>query len=108
MSSTFGDFWTMIREQQVELIFCVLNDNEVNLNITYHFLIYLLYDFQIGEDVYWPKEKGQSLNFLNMVITLQSLIVKTHWVERLISVNIPEKRESWMVMHLQFTSWPGR
>ncbi|XP_018579784.1 tyrosine-protein phosphatase non-receptor type 23 isoform X2 [Anoplophora glabripennis] len=88
-SSTSGDFWTMIREQQVELIFCVSNDTE------------------IGQDVYWPKEKGQHLNVLNMVISLQSVIVKSHWIERLISVNLPEKRESWVVMHLQFTSWPG-
>ncbi|KAJ8943850.1 hypothetical protein NQ314_009620 [Rhamnusium bicolor] len=89
LSSTFGDFWTMIREQQVELIFCVSNDQE------------------IGNDVYWPKEKGQHLNIQNMVISLQSVIVKSHWIERLISVNLPEKRDSWIVMHLQFTSWPG-
>ncbi|KAJ8972454.1 hypothetical protein NQ317_017454 [Molorchus minor] len=89
LSSTFGDFWTMIREQQVELIFCLLSDSE------------------IGDDMYWPKERGQPLNILNMVITLQSVIVKSHWVERLISVNLPEKRDSWVVMHLQFTSWPG-
>ncbi|CAG9853928.1 unnamed protein product [Phyllotreta striolata] len=89
LASTIGDFWTMIREQQVELILCLQNDAE------------------IGSEIYWPKEKGQSLNILNMVITLQSIITKTHWIERLISVNLPEKRESRVVLHLQFTSWPG-
>nr|XP_023015123.1 tyrosine-protein phosphatase non-receptor type 23 [Leptinotarsa decemlineata] len=89
LSSTIGDFWTMIREQQVELIFCLSNDTE------------------IADEVYWPNEKGQSLNVLNMVISLQSIIVKSHWTERLISVNVPEKRDSRVVMHLQFTSWPG-
>ncbi|KAJ8921018.1 hypothetical protein NQ315_015814 [Exocentrus adspersus] len=89
MQSTCGDFWTMIKEQQVELIFCMSNDTE------------------IGDDVYWPKEKSRPLSVLNMVISLQSVIVKSHWVERLVSVNVPEKRESWVVMHLQFTSWPG-
>ncbi|CAG9825233.1 unnamed protein product [Phaedon cochleariae] len=88
LSSTIGDFWTMIREQQVELIFCIMGDKEI-------------------EDVYWPKEKGQSMSVLNMVITLQSVIVKSHWTERLIAVNLPEKRDSRVVMHLQFTSWPG-
>lgn len=29
MSSTFADFWTMIREQNVEIIVCLLCDNEV-------------------------------------------------------------------------------
>ncbi|XP_050516886.1 tyrosine-protein phosphatase non-receptor type 23 [Diabrotica virgifera virgifera] len=89
LSSTVGDMWTMIREQQVELILCLVNDNE------------------IGEDIYWPKEKGSSLNILNMVITLQNVIVKSHWTERLIAINLPEKRESRVIMHLQFTSWPG-
>ncbi|KAG5896890.1 hypothetical protein JTB14_033528 [Gonioctena quinquepunctata] len=89
LSSTIGDFWTMIREQQVELIFCLLGDNE------------------IGDDIYWPREKGESLNILNMVLSLQSVIVKSHWTERLISINVPEKRDSRVVMHLQFMSWPG-
>lgn len=35
LQSTIADFWTMIREQQVELIFCVLNDNEVNIVTEY-------------------------------------------------------------------------
>ncbi|VEN54036.1 unnamed protein product [Callosobruchus maculatus] len=91
LSATIPDFWAMIREQQVELIFCLVNDSE------------------IGSDVYWPTEKGRNLSYGNMILSLQSVITKTHWVERLISVtiNTPEKRESWVVMHLQFTSWPG-
>lgn len=64
--------------------------------------------FQLGDDVYWPRDKDHNLSFLNMVISLKSVIVKTNWVERLISVNIPQKKEAWVVMHLQFTSWPGR
>lgn len=40
ISSTFGDFWTMIKEQQVELIFCLLNDNEVSFNLIFRFVIY--------------------------------------------------------------------
>lgn len=89
LAATVGDLWTMVREQQVELMLCLLSDNE------------------IGDDVYWPREKGQSINIINMVITLQSVIVKSHWIERLICVNLPEKRESRVVLHLQFTSWPG-
>ncbi|XP_060518621.1 tyrosine-protein phosphatase non-receptor type 23 isoform X2 [Cylas formicarius] len=89
LASTVADFWTMIREQQIELIFCVMNDNE------------------IGDDAYWPKEKGRNLNISNMVLSLQSVVPKSDWVERLISITVPETKESWVVMHAQFTSWPG-
>lgn len=63
---------------------------------------------QIGEDVYWPKERGQDLTIANMVISLQNVIVKQYWTERLISVALPELRESRVVLHLQLTCWPGR
>ncbi|CAH1969012.1 unnamed protein product [Acanthoscelides obtectus] len=91
LASTISDFWAMVREQQVELIFCLVNDSE------------------IGTDVYWPTEKGRNLSYGNMILSLQSVITKTHWVERLISItiNTPDKRDSWVVFHLQFTSWPG-
>ncbi|XP_050309351.1 tyrosine-protein phosphatase non-receptor type 23 [Anthonomus grandis grandis] len=91
LGNTLGDFWAMVREQRVELIFCVLSDAEM------------------GSDIYWPNEKGQNLTILNqnMVLSLQSVVVKPHWTERLIQLTLPEKKESWTVMHLQFTSWPG-
>ncbi|KAF7268015.1 hypothetical protein GWI33_018816 [Rhynchophorus ferrugineus] len=89
LPSTYGDFWTMVLEQQVELIFCPLNEKE------------------IGNDVYWPSEKGKNLNVLNMVISLQNIVVKPNWIERVILISVPEKKESWVVMHLQFISWPG-
>ncbi|RZC41776.1 tyrosine-protein phosphatase non-receptor type 23 [Asbolus verrucosus] len=89
LPSTIGDFWTMIKEQQVELIICLLGDSE------------------IGSEIYWPKEKGRDLTMAGMVISLMSVTTKPHWVERLISITIPEKRDSRVVMHLQFTSWPG-
>ncbi|ENN77425.1 tyrosine-protein phosphatase non-receptor type 23 [Dendroctonus ponderosae] len=89
--STQGDFWAMVREQQVDLIFCLNNENE------------------IGDEIYWPKEKGQTLSILNqnLVLSLQSVVMKPHWIERVISLTIPEKKETWNVLHLQFTSWPG-
>ncbi|XP_030747813.1 tyrosine-protein phosphatase non-receptor type 23 [Sitophilus oryzae] len=89
LASTFSDFWTMVREQQAELIFCPLNEKE------------------IGDDIYWPTEKGKNISISNMVLSLQSMVVKPNWIERLILISIPEKKESSVVMHLQFTSWPG-
>ncbi|KAL1501415.1 hypothetical protein ABEB36_006738 [Hypothenemus hampei] len=91
LPNTMGDFWAMIREHQVELIVCLLNDEELN------------------NDVYWPQEKGRNLTVLNdtLVVSLQSVVVKPNWTERIISLTSPPTRECWTVMHLQFTSWPG-
>ncbi|XP_066251269.1 tyrosine-protein phosphatase non-receptor type 23 [Euwallacea similis] len=91
LQSTFGDFWAMVREQQVEVIFCLLNDNELQ------------------GDVYWPTTKGQNVTILNqnLVLSLQNVLVKQYWTERIIYLTIPEKKESWTVMHVQFTAWPG-
>ncbi|EFA03751.2 tyrosine-protein phosphatase non-receptor type 23 [Tribolium castaneum] len=89
LAATASDFWTMIKEQNVELIVCLLNDAE------------------IGADIYWPLEKGRDLSLPGMSISLISATPKPHWTERLIAINVPEKRDSRVLMHLQFTSWPG-
>lgn len=79
----------MIKEQNVELIVSLLSDSE------------------FGSDTYWPTEKGKDLCYSGLVVSLISTTTKPHWIERLISVGIPEKRDSRVLMHLQFTSWPG-
>ncbi|XP_044266202.1 tyrosine-protein phosphatase non-receptor type 23 [Tribolium madens] len=90
LAATMTDFWTMIKEQNVELIVCLLNDAE------------------IGPDIYWPLEKGRDLSLPGMSISLISVTPKPHWTERLIAISVPpEKRDSRVLMHLQFTSWPG-
>ena len=43
-----------------------------------------------------------------MKLSLQTCIVRQHWVERIISVCEPETRATRVVIHLQFTAWPGR
>ncbi|XP_039279943.1 LOW QUALITY PROTEIN: tyrosine-protein phosphatase non-receptor type 23 [Nilaparvata lugens] len=87
LPSTYADFWTMIIEQQVEIIVCLLSDME------------------IGDDIYWPSVKGEERVFGKIKISLQSTNVRKHWVERLISVS--NGRMSRVVVHLQFTEWPG-
>ncbi|XP_063922824.1 tyrosine-protein phosphatase non-receptor type 23 isoform X2 [Zophobas morio] len=89
LASTTADFWIMIKEQQIELIVSLLGDAET------------------GPDVYWPTEKGRDLALSGLVVSLVSVTVKPHWIERLISIGIPEKRDSRVLLHLQFTSWPG-
>ncbi|XP_069698409.1 tyrosine-protein phosphatase non-receptor type 23 isoform X3 [Periplaneta americana] len=89
LPSTYTDFWTMVWEQQVEVIVCLLNDSELQ-----------------GQ-VYWPIEKGQELAMGKMKLTLQSSNVRSHWVERIVSVTAVEARVTRVIVHLQFTAWPG-
>ncbi|KAK9888811.1 hypothetical protein WA026_001034 [Henosepilachna vigintioctopunctata] len=89
LKSTIVDFWTMIFEQRVEFIMCLLSDNE------------------LGGDVYWPTESEKNIIISNMVISLQSISKKNHWTERIITISIPDKKETSTLVHLQFTVWPG-
>ena len=41
-------------------------------------------------------------------LSLNSVNVKPNWTERLISVAHPETKVSKVLVHLQFTVWPGR
>ncbi|PNF24579.1 hypothetical protein B7P43_G03064 [Cryptotermes secundus] len=89
LPSTYTDFWTMVWEQQVEVIVCLLNDSELE-----------------GQ-VYWPVEKGQELAMGKMKLTLQSSNNRSHWIERIVSLCAVESRATRVIVHLQFTVWPG-
>ncbi|KDR21340.1 Tyrosine-protein phosphatase non-receptor type 23 [Zootermopsis nevadensis] len=89
LPSTYTDFWTMVWEQQVEVIVCLLNDLELE-----------------GQ-IYWPLEKGQELAMGKMKLTLQSSNTRSHWIERIVSVCANESRTTRVIVHLQFTAWPG-
>lgn len=89
LPSTYTDFWTMVWEQQVEVVVCLLSDSELE-----------------GQ-VYWPVEKGQELAMGKMKLTLQSSNARSHWIERIVSVCAPESRATRVIVHLQFTAWPG-
>lgn len=80
----------MVFEQQVEVVVCLVNDSELDGHI------------------YWPTEKGQELEMGKLKISLQSSNVRTHWVERILSLSVIETRATRVVIHLQFTAWPGR
>nr|CAD7405110.1 unnamed protein product [Timema poppensis] len=89
LPSTYCDFWTMVWEQQVEVVVCLLSDLELN------------------NQVYWPLEKGQELAMGKMKLSLQSSNVRPHWTERILSICVGETRVSRVIVHLQFTAWPG-
>ncbi|CAB3366076.1 Hypothetical predicted protein [Cloeon dipterum] len=89
LPSTYVDFWTMIWEQQVELVICLLSDAELN-----------------GE-IYWPTQRGEELSMGKLRLSLNSMNTKPSWTERLISITHTETKMSRVLVHLQFSVWPG-
>ncbi|KAF4517207.1 hypothetical protein B566_EDAN005260 [Ephemera danica] len=89
LPSTYVDFWTMIWEQQTELVVCLLSDTELQGH------------------VYWPAQKGEELSVGKIRLSLQTVNVKSHWTERLITLVQAETRIKRVIVHLQFTTWPG-
>ncbi|GAB6024218.1 hypothetical protein CHUAL_008917 [Chamberlinius hualienensis] len=88
--ATFKDFWAMIYEQQAEIVVAILSDAELR------------------GDIYWPKDKGFSVEHGNLTVSLRNINNKTWGIERLFSVTHKETKISRTVMHLQFTGWsPG-
>lgn len=61
---------------------------------------------QMEGSVYWPVEKGVEMVVGRVKLTLQSSNTCKHWVERIIYIT--DSRMSRVVVHLQFTEWPGR
>uniref|UniRef100_T1HMT3 Uncharacterized protein n=1 Tax=Rhodnius prolixus TaxID=13249 RepID=T1HMT3_RHOPR len=86
LPSTYADFWTMVLEQHVELIVCLLSESQLN-----------------GE-IYWAMNKTEDLVLGKIKISLQSCTVRTHWIERIMSVS--DGKSTRIVIHLEFTSWP--
>ncbi|KAK6622648.1 hypothetical protein RUM43_008490 [Polyplax serrata] len=89
LPSTYADFWAMVFEQQVEVVVCLLSDVELNGHI------------------YWPQEKGQEVEMGKLKVSLQSCNVRSHWVERILFLSGTESKATRVVVHLQFTAWPG-
>ncbi|KAI5742988.1 hypothetical protein M8J77_013320 [Diaphorina citri] len=89
LNSTVGDFWTMVWEQSVELVVCLLTDQELDT------------------PVYWPVEKGQDLDLPKLRISLQSRNLRGPWTERILSLQDQDRKVTHVVVHLQLTSWPG-
>ncbi|XP_055953488.1 tyrosine-protein phosphatase non-receptor type 23-like [Argiope bruennichi] len=89
LPATFGDFWLMIWEQQVETLVCLLPDSELKNHI------------------YFPKERGAVQSCGAFETTLQSYKEKNGFIERMINVTHVKNRISRVVVHLQYTHWPA-
>lgn len=88
LKSTLDDFWTMVWEQQVEVMVCLLGETDMK-----------------DATVYWPLERGSELTIGKYRIVLQNYNTREYWIERVISIHDGVKQ--LVVVHIQFTTWPG-
>nr|XP_053638319.1 tyrosine-protein phosphatase non-receptor type 23-like isoform X2 [Cherax quadricarinatus] len=90
MSATCVDFWTMIWEQQVEIIVCLNSDAEVK-----------------GQ-VYLPSETASSVDYGHFTVVLHSCRQAGSPVslQRVLHVTHRTSKVTRVIIHLQFLGWP--
>ncbi|XP_014480302.1 PREDICTED: tyrosine-protein phosphatase non-receptor type 23 [Dinoponera quadriceps] len=82
-------FWTMIWEQESEVIACLASDAQLN-----------------GE-LYWPMSEENNLDIENFAISLKKTVNHTTYVQRILSVHHNKKKIERVVVHMQFLVWPS-
>nr|XP_045622432.1 tyrosine-protein phosphatase non-receptor type 23-like isoform X2 [Procambarus clarkii] len=90
MSATCVDFWTMVWEQQVEIIVCLNSDAEVK-----------------GQ-VYLPSETASSVDYGHFIVVLHSCRQAGSPVslQRVLHVTQRTSKVTRVIIHLQFLGWP--
>ncbi|XP_011638126.1 tyrosine-protein phosphatase non-receptor type 23 [Pogonomyrmex barbatus] len=82
-------FWTMIWEQESEVIACLASDAQLN-----------------GE-LYWPINEENNLDVGNFIISLKKIINHTTYIQRTLSIQHNKKKSERIVVHMQFLVWPS-
>lgn len=83
-------FWTMIWEQESEIIACLASDT------------------QLSGDIYWPTNEEDILNVGSFIISLKKRVNHVSFVQRVISVHNTKKNSVKTVVHMQFLTWPSK
>lgn len=79
LSCSLQDFWTMIWQQGVELVVCLLSDAEMAPKNN-------------GGLIYWPTEKGKDVSSGPWSVSLQSSNARPYCNERILSLS---KQVEW-------------
>ncbi|KAF7990774.1 hypothetical protein HCN44_000579 [Aphidius gifuensis] len=88
MSQTFESFWTMIFEQQCEVIASLSNESSEQDNI------------------YWPTNIDVPMIIGNFTLILKNLTKHTTYIQSIINIIDNKKIIEKTVVHMQFISWP--
>ncbi|XP_020286382.1 tyrosine-protein phosphatase non-receptor type 23 isoform X2 [Pseudomyrmex gracilis] len=82
-------FWTMIWEQESEVIACLVSDAQMN-----------------GE-TYWPLNEENNLDVGNFTISLKKVVNYTSYIQRTFSIRHNKKKSERIIVHMQFLVWPS-
>ncbi|XP_018043655.1 PREDICTED: tyrosine-protein phosphatase non-receptor type 23 isoform X2 [Atta colombica] len=82
-------FWTMIWEQESEIIACLASDAQLN-----------------GE-LYWPISEEDNLDIGNFTISLKKIVNHTTYIQRTLSIQHNKKKFERVIVHMQFLVWPS-
>lgn len=82
-------FWTMVWEQESEVIACLASDTQLN-----------------GE-LYWPISEEDNLDVGNFTISLKKIVNHTTYIQRTLSIQHNKKKSERVIVHMQFLVWPS-
>ncbi|CAL1535665.1 unnamed protein product [Lymnaea stagnalis] len=90
MTVTMGEFWAMVYEQGSEVLVQITSEYETGKKYP----------------VYYPLEKDKNMEQGIMLLSLQSVKFRQHWVERIIYLKNSQTKQGRTLVHLQFKNWP--
>ncbi|KZC14800.1 Tyrosine-protein phosphatase non-receptor type 23, partial [Dufourea novaeangliae] len=82
-------FWTMIWEQECEIIACLASDAQLN------------------SEIYCPINEEDTCNIGSFTISLKKRLNHVSYIQRIISVHNIKKKSEKTVVHMQFLTWPS-
>ncbi|XP_052812230.1 tyrosine-protein phosphatase non-receptor type 23-like isoform X2 [Mya arenaria] len=87
---TLTDFWLMVCEQGVEVLVALSSDIETGKKFP----------------VYFPDEKGETMEHGPVQLTVQSVKKKPFWTERILYLKHHETNTGRTLVHLHYNAWP--
>ncbi|RUS87838.1 hypothetical protein EGW08_004371 [Elysia chlorotica] len=87
---TMAEFWSMVYEQGSEVLVQITSEYETGKKYP----------------AYYPVDKDKPQEMGHMLLSLQSVKFRQHWVERIVYLKNNQTKQGRTVVHLQFKNWP--
>lgn len=87
-SDEFQTFWSMVWEQESEVIACLASD------------------LQISGDIYWPTSEDKIMTFGDFTLKMKNRVNHATYIQTIISLTRSGQKMERIVVHMQFLVWP--